>query len=64
MTINRFRSDHYGLDASLRKINIVDHTNCDYGNDFQDLNHIFWQCPLYDTQRIDLIAKLNQSPWK
>ena len=60
VTINRCRSDHYNLNASLVKINVVNSASCQCGWDFQDLDNILWQCPLYDDNISDLLEKLNK----
>lgn len=60
VTINRSRADHYNLSASLARINIIDSAKCQCGNETQDLNHILWQCELYDTERLKLIKKLEK----
>ncbi|KZC14043.1 hypothetical protein WN55_06476 [Dufourea novaeangliae] len=58
--INRCRSDHCNLAVSLSRIGIINEAkyNCNYEK--QHLNHIVWQCPMYDTQRLKLIKKLNK----
>ena len=57
-TINRCWADHYNLNASLIKIKVVNSTSCECGHEYQDLNHILWQCPLYDNERNELNVKL------
>ena len=59
-TINRARSNHYNLNFSLAHIEIVNDPSCECGNEIQDLEHIFWQCPQYDIQRHMFIKKLQQ----
>lgn len=59
-TINRCRSGHYSLASSLSKIGLVDSTECECGYEEQDINHILWQCPLYDTHRIIFVTQLNK----
>lgn len=64
-TINRCRSNHYTLAASLGRIGIIESCKCNCGCDIQDLNHVIWQCPIFDRQRINLIKslmKLNEYP--
>lgn len=56
--ISRCRSNHYSLNQSLHKINVVHSSNCECGQDPQDLNHILWQCPLHDHHRRMLMNRL------
>ncbi|XP_029674539.1 uncharacterized protein LOC115242419 [Formica exsecta] len=60
VTINRCRSDHYNLAASLSRVGIIKETKCECNANIQDLNHIVWQCPLFDTQRLELVEKLKK----
>ena len=55
VTTNRCRSDHYNLNASLFKIKVINQPNCECGHELQDLDHILWQCPLFDAQRDELL---------
>ena len=57
-TINRCRSGHINLKESLFKINVVQDTLCECGMSDENLNHIIWQCKLYDQQRSILLNKL------
>ena len=61
VSINRFRSGHYNLAKSLCRIGIFNSEECDCNYVTQDLNHVIWQCPLFDTQRIELINKLGKN---
>lgn len=67
VTINRCRSNHYHLAASLSRVGIIDDPKCDCNHEQQDINHVVWQCPLFDAQRGNLIQKLNRCglrpPW-
>ena len=57
-TISRCRSEHYNLNHSVARVNIVSDSKYECGL-VQDLNHILWQCHLYDSQRIKFITKLK-----
>ena len=57
-TINRCRSNHYNLGASLAKVNIIKDPKCTCGYEMQDLNHILWQYTNYDRERKSLINNL------
>ena len=56
--INRCRSGHYNLNSSLYHVQIVDNADCTCGFESQDLNHILWQCPLLDNNRLKLFENL------
>ena len=58
--INGARSDHYHLYKSLSKINVVNSSMYDCGQEEQDINHILWQCRLFEQQRHLLIEKLHK----
>lgn len=60
VSICRFRSNHYNLKASLKKINVVEDTVCECGNEEQTLNHIIWQCPNYEKERTMLTRSLRK----
>ena len=58
--INRGRSNHYNLAASLAKIHIMDSSRCECGYETEDLNHVLWQCTKYNSERLKLIQKLSK----
>ena len=58
VTINRLRSNHYNLSASLGRIGIINNANFNCNEEHETDNHELWQCQLYDTQRIKLITNL------
>ncbi|KZC15154.1 hypothetical protein WN55_07982 [Dufourea novaeangliae] len=60
VTINRCRTDHYNLAASLSRIGVINEPTCECGNAIQDVNHIIWQCCLYNSQRSKLIRRLQK----
>ncbi|XP_024947841.1 uncharacterized protein LOC112495454 [Cephus cinctus] len=57
-SINRCRSNHYSLAASLARIQILDSPICECKEGIEDLNHIIWQCSLFDNERNLLLKKL------
>lgn len=59
-TVNRLRSDHYSLNASLFKIKVVDNSSCTCGYEIQCINHIIFQCEIYDEQRKKLYNELSK----
>ena len=60
VTLNRSRSDHYNLAASLSRIGIVNDAKCKCQCGDETLNHVIWQCELYDAQRNKLISALRK----
>ncbi|XP_058805042.1 uncharacterized protein LOC131672100 [Phymastichus coffea] len=60
VTVNRIRSDHYSLAASLYKIKVVDSPLCKCNQNPEDISHILWQCNLYNSQRLSLLANLKK----
>lgn len=58
-TIIRLRSNHYNLAASLHRKNYIDSPNCQCGHILQNIDHILWDCPTYDSNRRSLILKLS-----
>ena len=58
--INRCRSDHYNLAASLARIGIISEAKCNCDMSDQDLNHVLWQCPLYEKERQSFIKDLRK----
>ena len=60
VTINRCRADHYNLAASLARIKIINSPLCECNEYEEDLNHLVWQCCLYNSQRAILIEKLRK----
>ena len=61
-SINRSRSGHYSLAASLAKCNIIDNPYCNCTNNmyFQDIDHVLWQCALYDKERQNFLSELRR----
>lgn len=60
VTINRMRSEHYHLAESLARIQVIDSPNCTCGKYPQNLNHVIWQCEIYDKERTKLIIQLRK----
>ncbi|XP_058807432.1 uncharacterized protein LOC131673441 [Phymastichus coffea] len=59
-SVCRCRSNHISLNESLFKINVISDPKCECGADTQELNHIVWQCPLFDDTRILLLRSLSK----
>ncbi|XP_058796888.1 uncharacterized protein LOC131667474 [Phymastichus coffea] len=60
ITINRCRANHYNLAASMYRKNLVNDPKCKCQNEDEDLNHVLWQCALYEEPR----KKLHNSLMK
>ncbi|XP_051159291.1 uncharacterized protein LOC127280379 [Leptopilina boulardi] len=61
-TICRVRSNHYNLNFSLARKNIVQSGKCPQcPNIEEDFDHILWACPRFDPFRPDLIKALSRA---
>lgn len=58
VTINRLRANHYNLAESLSRIKIISSPLCAECNEIQDINHVLWQCKLYEKERKKLMPKI------
>ena len=48
------------LNAHLKNnLHVIDHKSCRYGNPTEDIQHVFFSCPLYDTIRNSLISTVQ-----
>lgn len=56
VSISRMRSGHTALAESLYRFHIALPPNS--GNTPESIDHIFWQCEYFKSQRIDLIKKV------
>ncbi|XP_058805549.1 uncharacterized protein LOC131672376 [Phymastichus coffea] len=59
--ICRCCSNHHSLKQSLHRINVVSDAICDCEWGVQDLNHLIWQCPLFDNERKHLMRDLRRA---
>ncbi|CAK9799179.1 hypothetical protein ANTPLA_LOCUS1920 [Anthophora plagiata] len=57
--INRVRSNHYNLKASLKRVNIVQDTSCQCGFPMQDVDHVLWDCTCTQTHRQEMVQRLG-----
>jgi hypothetical protein len=55
--MNRMRASHYSLKARLNRFNIVSTAECECGDGLQMVEHIFWDCKLYEDQRATIMDK-------
>jgi len=62
--ITRLRSNHYNLNSSLYRKNIICSAACDCDDPHQDINHIIFYCPLTRPNTSHLIPYLRRlSPY-
>jgi hypothetical protein len=61
---NRMRAGHTSLKASLNRFNIVSTAECECGDGLQTEEHIFWDCKLYEEQRVTMMAILSENSKK
>ncbi|KAK2574852.1 hypothetical protein KPH14_012978, partial [Odynerus spinipes] len=60
VSLNRMRADHYNLAASLARVGIITDQKCKCSYDYENLNHVIWQCKLYDSKRPKLLESLRK----
>ncbi|KYN22473.1 hypothetical protein ALC57_05124, partial [Trachymyrmex cornetzi] len=58
--INRLRSNHYNLNESLHRVNIIDSPDCTCGPIRQTINHVIFECPLFEHKALPLRRYLSQ----
>lgn len=58
--INRLRANHYNLGDSLERKGYIDSARCECGNEKESLEHVLWQCNIYDEERCRLDHELRQ----
>ncbi|XP_024892757.1 uncharacterized protein LOC112468000, partial [Temnothorax curvispinosus] len=49
--VNRIQANHYNLGESLARKGFIDSSECECGHEKEDINHVIWQCSIYDRQR-------------
>ncbi|KYN50316.1 hypothetical protein ALC62_11508, partial [Cyphomyrmex costatus] len=59
--VNRLRSNHYNLNYSLHRKNMVLSPSCECGDPRQDINHIVFYCPLTRNKAGSLIRYINKN---
>ena len=59
VTLNRLRSGHTTLKTHLKRIGIIDNNNCSCGHE-ENIEHILWQCPKYQSNRDKMIKFLTK----
>jgi hypothetical protein len=55
------RAGHSSLKASLNRFNIVSTAECECGDGLQTEERIFWDCKLYEDQRVIMIDILSEN---
>ncbi|KYQ53364.1 hypothetical protein ALC60_07496, partial [Trachymyrmex zeteki] len=57
--INRLRANHYNLNYSLHRKNMVASKACPCGDPIQDINHIIFRCPISSPRATHLVSFCN-----
>ena len=57
--MSRIMSNHYTLNAHLRRIGLVDNNHCVCGEGYHDIEHIVWSCAEFRDARSLLIDSLR-----
>ncbi|XP_076398139.1 uncharacterized protein LOC105664064 [Megachile rotundata] len=57
--INRARSNHFNLKISLKKINVVQDTKCQCGHFIEDIDHVLWDCTVFQQHRKEMLNRLK-----
>lgn len=60
-SLYRIRTNHYSLNESLYRFNLISSPVCNYSFPLQNFDHIFWFYFIYSSQRRSLILSLNKS---
>jgi len=61
VTLGRLRSNHYNLNYSLHRKNIVASSACPCGDPHQDANHTVFRCPLTRSKSHNLLSYLYRN---
>ena len=64
VTINRIRANHYNLNASLARSKSVESSMCKCEEFEETIDHVLWQCALYNDQRKKMIEKLRKNKFQ
>jgi hypothetical protein len=65
VTTSRMMLNHYALNAHMYRFDIVDSPMCDCGSNYQTIDHVFWECPLRQEGRdqlVNFLTALNLIP--
>ena len=58
--VNRLRSNHYNLNASLARKSYIESERCECGYEIENIDHVVWRCHRFDEQRMRLGEKLER----
>jgi len=58
--MNRVITDYSYTRAYLYKMRLIDSPMCNCGNAIQDLNHVFWACPILSEERSKMYRILKR----
>ncbi|XP_058815695.1 uncharacterized protein LOC131679123 [Topomyia yanbarensis] len=57
--MSRLMSNHYTLDAHLRRIGLAEGNHCACGEGYHDIEHVVWSCTEYREARSQLVDSLQ-----
>lgn len=58
--INRYKADHYNLNDSLGRKGTIHTEKYDCGAEKEDLNHVVYNCQLYEEEREYMFRKMDK----
>lgn len=58
-SVSRIKCNHYNLNASFARCNIINSPCCKCGFYSKNINYVLWNCPLYSNQRKDYLLLKN-----
>ena len=58
VSVNRLRANHYNLAASLARVNIINDAKCKCNDYEEEIDHVVWQCSVYNQERGELLQNL------
>ncbi|CAK9814087.1 hypothetical protein ANTPLA_LOCUS8065 [Anthophora plagiata] len=59
VALSRIRANHYNLNESLERKNLVNSAKCECGHGVQDIDHVICQCLVNEEQRRILVNQLE-----
>ena len=63
--MSQIMTNHYTLNAHLRRIGLVDSNHCVCGEGFHDIEHVVWSCAEFRVARsllVDTLRARGKSP--
>lgn len=62
--INRVRSNHYNLNKSLARKNLIELPDCECGATKEDIDHVIFECELKEEKRYEMLIELDKNKAK